>query len=55
MERVVGELQLDVLHVEQFGILFDESVFRLDQNFDQRSFVEIEKRRDHRQSADEFR
>ena len=55
VKRVVGELQLDVLHVEQLGVLLDQRVLRLDQDLDQGGFVEVLQRRDHRQTADELR
>jgi len=30
VQRVVGELELDVFHVEQLGILLDQGVLGLD-------------------------
>src|SRR5262249_22557267 len=53
-ERLVGEGQLDVLHLEQALILLDQRVLRIGQNLLQRGLVEILERRDHRQAADEF-
>ena len=47
--------QLDVFHLEQALILLDDRVLRLGQNLHERSFIEIFKRRDDRQTADEFR
>src|SRR4051794_35498689 len=54
MQRVIGELELDILHVEQLGVLLYQCVLRLDQDLDQRRLVEIEERRDDRQAADEL-
>ena len=54
-KRLVGEGQLDVLHLEQPLVLFHQRVLRIGQDLLQRSFVEILQRRDHRQAADEFR
>ncbi len=55
VERVLGEGQLDVLHLEQPLILLDQRVLRLGQDLHQRVLVEILQRRDDRQTADEFR
>src|SRR5216684_1536224 len=51
---LVGERQLDVLHLEQALILLHQRVLRIGQNLLQRSFVEILQRGDHRQAADEL-
>src|SRR6185437_12471898 len=49
-----GELELDVLHVEQLGVLLHQRVLRFDEDLHQRRLVEVEEGRDHRQAADEF-
>src|SRR3954447_7465156 len=54
MERVISELELHILHVEQLGILLYQGVLGLDEDLDERRFVEIEQGCNHRQSADEF-
>src|SRR6185437_5230223 len=54
-ERLIGESQFDILHLEQTLILLDQRILRIGENLFQRSFVEILQRHDHRQSADEFR
>src|SRR6266852_5634378 len=54
-KRLVGEGQLDVLHLEQPLILLHQRVLRIGQNLLERSFVEILQRGDHRQAADELR
>jgi hypothetical protein len=51
----VAELELDAFHVEQLAVLLAERVLRLDQDRDQRLFVELVERRHHRQTADELR
>ena len=54
VQRLVGEAQLDVLHVEQLLILLHQRVLRLDQDLDQGFLVEVLERGDHRQAADEL-
>src|SRR5882672_6553933 len=54
-KRLVGEGQLDILHLEQPLILFHQRVLRIGQNLLQRSLVQIFQGRDDRQAADEFR
>jgi hypothetical protein len=49
------KVRLDVFHLEQPLILLDQRVLRLGQDLDQRFLVEVFQRRDHRQTADEFR
>jgi hypothetical protein len=53
--RVVGEGQAHAFHVEQAGVLLDQSVLGLGQDLDQGLLVEILQRGDHRQAADELR
>ena len=53
-ERVIGEFQARAFHLEQFGILLDQRIFRLGQNRNQRHFVEIGERCNDGQTADEF-
>ena len=55
LQRVLGEVEADVLHLEQPLVLLDQRVLRLGQDLDQRRLVEVLERRDHRQAADEFR
>ena len=54
LQRVVRDGQLHVLHLEQALVLLDERVLRLGQDLNERAFVEIFERGDHRQTADEF-
>ena len=54
-QRFLGKRQIDRFHLEQPLVLLDQRVLRLDQDFLQRRLVEILKRRDDRQAADEFR
>src|SRR5258705_626408 len=54
-KRLGGEGEFDVLHFEQPLVLFHQRVLRIGQDLLQRSLVEIFQRRDHRQTADEFR
>src|SRR6185503_18151188 len=54
-EGARAHLELHALHVEQALVLLDERVLRLGQDLDQRAFVELFQRREHRQAADEFR
>src|ERR1700736_866980 len=53
-ESLIGERQLDVLHLEQPLILLHQSVLRIGQNLLERNFIEILQRGDHRQAADEL-
>ena len=45
LERVVGELQLDVLELEELAVLLDQGVLRLDEDLDERVAVEVATRR----------
>src|ERR1700736_5395034 len=54
-KSLVGERQLDVLHLEQPLILFHQRVLWIGQDLLERSFVEILQRGDHRQPANELR
>src|SRR6266478_707901 len=54
-KRLIGERQLDVLHLEQPLILLHQRVLRIGQDLLERSFIEILQRGDHRQAADELR
>src|SRR5216683_2531257 len=54
-KSLVGERQLDVLHLKQPLILFHQRVLRIGQDLLERSFVEILQRGNHRQAADELR
>src|ERR1700736_5411915 len=54
-KSLVGERQLDVLHLEQPLILLHQRVLRIGQDLLERSLVEILERGDHRQAADELR
>jgi hypothetical protein len=55
LQRFLVEGQLDLFHLEQTLILLDQGVLRLGQDLDQGRLVEILERREHRQTADEFR
>ncbi len=52
-ERIVVEGQLDIFHLEQPLILLDQRVLRFGQDPLQRILIEILKRGDNRQTADE--
>ena len=54
LERVVGELELDVLELEELLVLLDQGVRGLDEDPDQRVLVEVGHRADDRQAADEL-
>src|SRR6478609_3242094 len=54
-ERLVGEGELDVLHLEQALILLDQRVLRIREDLLQRGLVEIFQRRNDGQTADELR
>ena len=54
-QRRVIEFEVHILHVEEFLILPHQRVLRLGQNAHQRILIELAERRDHRQTADEFR
>src|SRR5215468_870244 len=54
LQRALGELHLDAVHLEELLVLLDEGVLRLGEDVDQRLFVELVERRDHRQAADEL-
>src|SRR5579872_97677 len=53
-ERVVGELELHVLVLEQLLVLTRDGVARLREDLHQRGFVELVQRADHRQAPDEL-
>src|ERR1700760_3517606 len=53
-KRLVGEGQLDILHLEQPLILLDQRVLRIGEDLLQRSLVQVLERGDDRQTADEF-
>ena len=54
-QRIVAELEFDALHVEQLAVLFGQCILGLQQDADERVFIEFLERRDHRQPADELR
>ena len=54
-QGVFGEFELDVIHGEEFLVLFDRCVLRLGQDAQQGVFVEGLERADDRQAADDFR
>src|SRR5690606_30754112 len=54
LQRVGGELELDVLELEDLAVLLDEGVLRLAQDADQGIPVEARDRADDRQPADEL-
>ena len=54
-ERLLGQRQVDVLHLEQPLVLLYQGVLRLGEDALERRLVEVLERRDHRQAADEFR
>ena len=55
LERVVGELELDAVELEQPAVLPDQRVLRLGEDRDERVAVEVVHAGDHRQAADELR
>ena len=54
-KRLVGEREVDGLHLEHALVLLDQRVLRLGEDALERRLVEIFQRRDHRKPADEFR
>src|SRR5690606_23322221 len=54
-QRVLAELELDALHLEELLILLRQRVLRLGENLDERILVELLERRDDGQPADELR
>src|SRR5262249_17318874 len=54
LQRVLGDGETDVLHLEQALILLDESVLQNGEDLHQRRLVEILERGNYRQSADEL-
>src|SRR5262245_53184108 len=54
VEGVRGELELDVLHLEELAVLLRQGVLRLDEDLHERLAVEAVHRTDHRQAADEL-
>src|SRR5262249_9948684 len=53
-QRLVGQLEAVILHLEQSLVLLDQGVLRFGQNIDEGVLVEIVQGRDHWQAADEF-
>src|SRR5262249_26878812 len=53
--RLVGEGQVDVLHLEQPLVLFHQRVLGIGEDLLQRGLIEVFQRVDDRQTADEFR
>src|SRR5277367_2107037 len=53
-QGILGELELDVVHLEKPRVLLDQGVLGLGQDFDQRFHVQVRDRGDYRQPADEF-
>src|ERR1700730_17942891 len=54
-ERLLGEAEVDALHLEKTLVLLDQCILRFEQNALERRFVEVLERRSHRQTTDEFR
>src|SRR5438034_1637907 len=54
-QRLVAELELGALHLEQAPVLLGEGVLGLGEDRDQGLFVELIERRYHRQAPDELR
>src|SRR5262249_1156916 len=54
-QGVLGDVETDVLHLEQPLILLNESVLRNGEDLHQRRLVKILKRGNYRQSPDELR
>ena len=54
LEGVLGELELDLFHLEELLVLLGERVLRLDQDADQGFLGELGHRADDRQPADEL-
>src|SRR5689334_8910952 len=50
----LADLELDAFHPEHLVVLLDQRVLRLDQNLDQRRFVELVERRNDRQPSHEL-
>ena len=55
LQRALGELELHAVHLEELLVLLHERVLRLREDVDQRVFVQLVQRRQHRQAADELR
>src|SRR5579883_2750249 len=55
LQRLLVELEVNVLHLEEPLILLDEGILGLGQDVDQRALVEIVKRRYDGEAADELR
>src|SRR5579883_134509 len=55
LQRIVAELELGPLHLEQPPILLGQGVLRVRQNGHQRTLVELIERRNDRKPADELR
>src|SRR5690606_25222585 len=54
-KRILAELELDALHLEELLILLRQRVLRLGENLHERVLVELLERCDDRQTADELR
>src|SRR5215468_8377520 len=54
LERIVGEIEADVLHLEQPLILLYERVLGLGEDVDEGRLVKILKGGDYRQATDKF-
>src|ERR1700704_517926 len=54
-QRLLAELELGPLHLEQAPVLLGERVLGLGEDRDQRRFIELIERRHHRQTPHEFR
>src|SRR3990172_7278062 len=55
VERVVGELELDAVELEELAVLLHQRVLRLGEDVDERLLVQVVDVGDHRKSADELR
>ena len=53
-QRVLGEVEIDVVVVEEALVLLDERVLRLGQDLDEILALQLMHRRQHRQAADEL-
>ena len=55
LKRARGELQMDILHIEQLLILAHQRVLRLGEDPHQGVLIEFTERRDDRQTSDKLR
>ncbi len=55
LQRTLGELELDAVHLEHLLKLLHQAVLGLGKDVDQRVFGQLVERGDHRQAADELR